>query len=88
MAWKNIKLSKDAIESTGKMNYCESLRAWAIIRLKQGVTKRFSELSNRISRLNYKLTYHESYAQLEKIIRKMKKNKENPPFLLIINKRI
>lgn len=86
MAWKNIKPSKDAIESTGKINYCESLRAWAIMRLKQDITKRFSELKNRNSKLYYKLVYHENYAQLEKKIRKMKKNKDNLPFLLTINK--
>lgn len=86
MVWKNITPSKDTLESFGKVTYTESLRAWANIKFKKSVVDKFLILKRRDVRFSYHLIYNEEYSKIERILKNMRKNKETPPFLLIIRK--
>lgn len=86
MVWQSLRRSKEAFVSKGMVTYSESLRAWAVIRFKKEFVRDFPLLKQRASRLNYEVSYYENYKQMEKILRKMKREKKAPPLLLIIEK--
>ncbi len=70
----------------GKLSYSWEVRAWNTIRLKKEIVNEFPQLKERLSAFGYNLTFYQDYDNLEKFIRKMKRNKEALPILLWLNK--
>ncbi|MCK5449866.1 hypothetical protein KAI32_03295 [Candidatus Pacearchaeota archaeon] len=79
---KILKPTEDPLEIEGRMSYAESQRAWGTIRLKSEIFNEFKQLKNRRDKFGYKLMFCREFEQLEKEIRKIKKEIGVPPLLV------
>jgi hypothetical protein len=68
------------------MSYGESVRAWNTIRLKKEFVNEFPDLKNRSFKVKYHVTFQQSYIDLEKQIKKMKKSDMPVPILLLFER--
>ena len=81
-----LKPVNKTINIQGVVWYTSSDCAWNVIRLKKDIIDEFPQLKERNSKFFYKMIHHDNYAQLEKSIRRMKKDKEPLPILLSLYK--
>ncbi len=79
---KILKPTEDPLEMEGRMSYAESQRAWGTIRLKSEIFNEFKQLKSRRDKFGYKLIFCREFEQLEKEIRKIKKEIGVPPLLV------
>jgi len=79
---KVLKPTEEPLEMEGKMSYAESQRAWGTIRLKSEILNEFKQLKKRQDKFGYKLMFCRKFDQLEKELRKIKKNIGVPPLLV------
>ena len=86
MEWKILQPSKKVINLTGKMFYREAIRAWNTMRIKKEIIEEFPALKERRSSFSYQMLFYRDYIDLEKAIRKMKKDKLPTPLLLFFRK--
>ena len=86
MVSKIIKPKKETLELKGKMTYSESLRAWAIARLKPPIIREYCQLKDRNAKYNYRLKLCWTYKELQKEINRIKKKDEAIPILLHFEK--
>jgi len=68
-----IRPKKQEFESSGKVSYGGSVRAWNTIRLKKEFINEYPDLKKRSSKFKYNLSFQRTYADLEKKIKKMKR---------------
>jgi hypothetical protein len=68
------------------MFYREAIRAWNTMRIKKEIIEEFPALKERRSSFSYQMLFYRDYYELEKAIRKMKKEKLPPPLLLFFRK--
>ncbi len=76
----------EKIETEGKMNYSQQNRSWSVIRLRKDIINQFPQLFDRSSECSYKLIFHPTYKELEKAIRKMKREKIPVPAMIFFAK--
>ena len=67
---------RSIIKVEGKLSYSESSQAWSIIRFKSELVKEFPQLKEKRSNFTYKLVYYRNIEELEKAIKKLKKDKD------------
>lgn len=79
---KILKPTEDPLEMEGKMSYAESQRAWGTIRLKSEIFNEFKQLKKRKEKFGYKLMFCRKFDQLEKELKKIKKDIGVPPLLV------
>lgn len=79
---KILKPTEGPLEMEGKMSYAESQRAWGTIRLKSEIFKEFKQLKKRKEKFGYKLMFCRKFDQLEKEIKRIKKEIGVPPLLV------
>jgi len=79
---KILKPTEDPLEMEGKMSYAESQRAWGTIRLKSEIFNEFKQLKKRKEKFGYKLMFCRGFDQLEKEIKKIKRDIGVPPLLV------
>ena len=79
---KVLKPTEAPMEMEGKMSYAESQRAWGTIRLKSEIFNEFKQLRRRREKFGYKLMFCRKFEQLEKEIKKIKKDIGVPPLLV------
>ena len=79
---KILKPSEDPLEMEGKMSYAESQRAWGTIRLKSKIFNEFKQLKKKRDKFGYKLMFCREFEQLDKEIKKIKKDIGVPPMLV------
>jgi len=79
---KILKPSEEPLEMEGKMSYAESQRAWGTIRLKSKIFNEFKQLKKKREKFGYKLMFCRKFDQLEKEIKKIKKDIGVPPMLV------
>lgn len=79
---KILKPTEDPLEMEGKMSYTESQRAWGTIRLKSEIFNEFKQLKRRQEKFGYKLMFCRGFDQLEKEIKRIKKDIGIPPLLV------
>lgn len=79
---KILKPSEDPLEIEGKLSYAESQRAWGTLRLKSEIFKEFRQLKKRQNKFGYKLMFCRGFEQLEKELKKAKKEIGVPPLLI------
>ncbi len=75
---------KNLIEIEGKMAYTESIGAWNVLRFKMDLINEFQKLKEKRSKFSYQIIYHRNFDDLEKMIRKLKRNKDTLPFLMFL----
>ena len=81
-----LKPVNDALVIQSRIWYNQNDGAWSIIRLKKNVINEFPILKEKRSNFFYKIIHHKTYDDLEKNIRKIKKNKDPVPILLFLYK--
>ena len=81
-----LRPTKKTIELMGKVSYDEHNGAWSTIRLRKQLINDFSDLKERRSSFSYKIIYYQSYLELEKAVREMKKEDKPLPILLFLVK--
>lgn len=86
MEWRILQPSKKVIDLTGKMFYREAIQAWNTMRIKKEIIAEFPALKEKRSVFSYQMIFYKGYMDLEKAIRKMKKEKLPPPLLLFFRK--
>jgi hypothetical protein len=75
-----------AIDLQGKILYHQCDRAWSLVRIRKDILNKFPQLREKRARFSYKMILHQNYNELEKAIRKLKRNKETLPILLFLYK--
>lgn len=70
----------------GKLTYGESQQCWNTVKLKKDFLNEFPILKEKRSQFNYELMLHRNYEELEKKIRKMKREKLPLPILMLLLK--
>jgi len=84
---KKLLTPRKELEIFGKISYKESLGLWSIIRLKKEIINEFPQLKEKRSRFGYKMNYYRDIAQLENVVKELKKNKDQPmPVLMWLYK--
>ncbi len=73
-------------EITGKMCYSEHHRSWSVLRFRKDIIKELPQLMDRTTECSYKIIFHPTYKELEKAIRKMKRDKIPVPAMMMFMK--
>ena len=81
-----LKPVNEALIIQSRIWYNQNDGAWSIIRLKKNIIDEFPVLKEKRSKFFYKIVHHKTYEDLEKNIRKIKKNKEPVPILFSLFK--
>ena len=77
-----LRPRRDKIEVKGKISYQESTHAWSLLNLRKGIMDEFPQLKERVSAFGYKMVFFHEYNELEKFIRKLKRDAEVVPILV------
>ncbi|MFA5061290.1 MAG: hypothetical protein WC494_03170 [Candidatus Pacearchaeota archaeon] len=86
METQTLRPRRERIEINGKISYGDSVGAWNKIRFKKELIKEFPQLKEKVSKFNYKMILYPDYEDLERAVRKIKKEKEAIPILLWFGK--
>ena len=81
-----LKPVNATINIQGPVWYTQSNGAWNVLRLRKEVIDEFPALRIKRGKFFYRMIHHKSYEDLEKYIRKLKRNKEAIPILLSLYK--
>jgi hypothetical protein len=77
-----LRPSKEEVILEGRLAYSESLRAWNTIRLKKGILDEFKQLRDRMTKFAYKMIFYSEWNELEKALRKNRKEGLPVPVLI------
>jgi hypothetical protein len=76
-----IEPKRNPIKTNGKVSYWDGQRAWSIIRLKKEIINEFPQLKDRSSPVGYQLRFYREFEELEKALKRIKKESGVPPVL-------
>ena len=82
MEEKVLRPQRNKLEIKGKLSYIESTHSWSLMSLRKPVIEEFPQLKERASKFGYKMTFCREYEELEKFLRKLKKEGEALPILV------
>ena len=77
-----LRPQKNKLEINGRLSYLESTHSWSLMNLRKAIIEEFPQLKERISSFSYKMLFYHDYENLEKFVRKLKKNKDALPILV------
>ena len=77
-----LRPQRNKLEIKGKLSYLESTHSWSMLGLRKAVIEEFPQLKERVSAFGYKMVFYHDYNNLEKFIRKLKKDGEALPILI------
>lgn len=77
-----LRPQRSKIEVKGKLSYLESTHSWSLINLKKVIIDEFPQLKERISSFYYKMVFYHEYEELEKLVKKLKRDKEALPIMM------
>ena len=77
-----LRPQKNKLEINGRLSYLESTHSWSLMNLKKAIVDEFPQLKERVSSFGYKMTFFHDCDQLEKFVKKTKKEKNALPILL------
>ena len=83
---KTLQPNRSIIKTEGYLSYGESVQGWNTIRLKKELINEFSALKEKSSKFSYTLTFYRTYEELEKELKKIKREKLPLPMLLFLQK--
>lgn len=81
-----LRPAQKPLDIRGKIFYRESIRAWNTIRFGKTLVNEFPALKERRAKFSYNLLFYKTYDELEKAIRKMRRNKDALPILMFLQK--
>ena len=81
-----ITPQRKELKISGSLYYSIQSASWDTIKLKKEIMIEMPSLKEKSARFNYNMTFYRTYEELEKAIRKMKKNKDPLPILTWIAK--
>ncbi len=79
-----LKPVNEAIDLKAKISYNQGDRAWNIIRIRKDIIKEFPSLKDKRDKFSYRMILHKSYEDLEKAIKKLKKDRDTMPIMLFL----
>ena len=77
-----LRPKRDKLEIKGKLSYLESTHSWSLMNLRKAVIEEFPQLKERVSAFGYKMVLFHEYDNLEKSIKKLKREGEALPILM------
>jgi len=77
-----LRPQKNKLELKGKLSYFESTHSWSMLNLKKRILEEFPQLKERTSVFSYKMLFYHDYENLEKFMRKLRKDGEALPILV------
>ena len=77
-----LRPQKTRLEINGKLSYFESMHSWSMLNLKKQILEEFPQLKERTSSFGYKMIFYQDYENLEKFIRKLRKEGEALPIFV------
>ena len=77
-----LRPRREKLEIKGKISYFESTHSWSCLNLRKSVIEEFPQLKERSSKFGYKMIFCREYPDLEKFLRKLKKEGEALPILV------
>ena len=77
-----LRPKRDKLEIKGKLSYLESTHSWSLMNLRKAVIEEFPQLKERVSAFGYKMVLFHEYDNLEKSIKKLKREGEAVPILM------
>ena len=83
---KTLQPNRSIIKTEGYLSYGENVQGWNTIRLKKELINEFSALKEKSSKFSYTLTFYRTYEELEKALKKIKREKLPLPMLLFLQK--
>jgi hypothetical protein len=86
MEAKILQPSRNVLDIKGKIAYGDSSRSWSNIRLKKEIVNEFPALKEKRASFSYQMLFYMTYDELEKAIRKMKRQKMPLPLLMFMIK--
>lgn len=86
METKVLQPKKSTLDIKGRISYTEADQAWNMIKLKKELLNEFSDLKEKRSKFAYQMLFYRTYAELEKLVKKMKKEESALPILLFLEK--
>ena len=81
-----LQPTRTALKVKGKLAYREFEQAWNIIRLKKELLNEFPILKEKRSTFSYQMVVYRTYDELDKVVRKMKREKLPLPIFLFLEK--
>ena len=81
---KILRPSANALEVYGKVSYHEKAQAWNTIRFQKVILDKFPQLRNKMSIINFKLEFFDSYDALIRKIVELKQKEQGLPLLLYL----
>ena len=82
MEEQTLRPRKNKLELKGKLSYFESTHSWSCLNLRKAILEEFPQLKERASAFGYKMIFCHEYDELEKFMRKLKKEGEALPILM------
>ena len=86
MEAKILQPSRNVLDIKGKIAYGDSSQSWSNIRLKKEIVDEFPTLREKSSKFSYNMLFYRNYNELEKAIRRMKRQKMPLPLLMFMIK--
>lgn len=86
MESKILQPSRNVLDIKGKIAYGDSSQTWSNIRLKKEIIDEFPALREKRASFSYNLLFYRNYNELEKAIRKMRRQKTPLPLLMFMMK--
>jgi len=86
METKVLQPKKTTLNIKGRISYTEADQAWNMIKLKKELLNEFTDLKEKRSKFLYQMLFYRTYAELEKLVKKMKKEESALPILLFLEK--
>ena len=77
-----LRPQRNKLEIKGKLSYLESTHSWSLMNLRKAVIEEFPQLKERVSAFGYKMVLYHKHDELEKFIRKLKREGEALPILV------
>jgi hypothetical protein len=74
------------LKLNGSLYYSIQSSSWDTIKLKKEIMREMPSLKEKSARFNYNMIFYRTYEELEKAIRKMKRDKEALPILMWVTK--
>jgi len=82
MEMQILRPQRNKIEVTGRISYQESRHAWSLLNLRKEIIAEFPQLKERLSSFGYKMAFFHESCDLDKFLRKIKREGTPIPILL------
>lgn len=77
-----LRPSRKEINAKGKMYYQAEDHAWNLLRIRKEILNEFKQLKERMSRFTYNMLFYSEWNELEKAMRKFKREGLPPPIFI------